>query len=62
MPIEATPMTSEEIDGNINSAFEIATYLRRNVVQGLRNEDGNYGTYIPLLHGQSYPQRGNLGL
>lgn len=30
------------MDEHINSAFEIAQYLRRNVVQGVRNEEGNY--------------------
>jgi hypothetical protein len=35
-------LTSEEVDEHINSAFEIATYLRKNVVQGVRNDEGNY--------------------
>ena len=38
-------MTSEKVDQHIEAAREIAVYLRRNVVQGRRTEDGNYGEF-----------------
>ncbi|KAK4058648.1 hypothetical protein OIO90_000092 [Microbotryomycetes sp. JL221] len=45
-----TPMdralTSQEIDEHIQTAFEIAQYLRKNVVQGVRNDEGNYALRI----------------
>ncbi|KAM0755892.1 hypothetical protein T439DRAFT_376175 [Meredithblackwellia eburnea MCA 4105] len=34
--------TSEEVEEHIQAAFEIATYLRRNVVQGIEKEDGAF--------------------
>lgn len=37
-----TPLSSAEIDEHIQSAFEIASYLRKNVVQGKINEEGVY--------------------
>lgn len=40
-------LTTEEVDDHINSAFEIATYLRKNVVQGVRNEEGNFCEPLP---------------
>ncbi|KAK4053070.1 hypothetical protein OIV83_001805 [Microbotryomycetes sp. JL201] len=40
------PLTSEEVDEHIATAFEIAQYLRKNVVQGVRNETGNYSLRI----------------
>ncbi len=35
--------TSEEVEEHIQSAFEIASYLRKNVVQGIQKEDGRFG-------------------
>lgn len=34
------------MDEHIASAFEIASYLRKNVVQGIEQEDGRYGALI----------------
>ncbi|GAA5911014.1 Mzm1p [Sporobolomyces salmoneus] len=39
-------LTEEKINEHIEGAFEIATYLRRNVVQGRRTEEGNYALRI----------------
>ncbi|SCV68981.1 BQ2448_2001 [Microbotryum intermedium] len=39
---ERPSLSSTEIDEHIQSAHEIAAYLRKNVVQGIRNEEGNY--------------------
>lgn len=36
-------LSEEEVNGHIDSAFEIALYIRRNVVQGKQKEDGNFG-------------------
>lgn len=38
-------------DEHIQSAFEIASYLRKNVVQGIKNEEGAYGASSISLHG-----------
>ena len=35
-------LTGTEVDVHITSAFEIASYLRKNVVQGIEKEDGKY--------------------
>ncbi|KAM0792462.1 hypothetical protein ACM66B_005137 [Microbotryomycetes sp. NB124-2] len=43
---EDRPLTSQEVDEHITTAFEIAQYLRKNVVQGVRNETGNYSLRI----------------
>ncbi|GAA5945118.1 Mzm1p [Sporobolomyces koalae] len=43
---ESTELTSEKVDEHIEAAFEIATYLRRNVVQGRRTDEGNYALRI----------------
>lgn len=45
-------LTGVEADEHITSAFEIATYLRKNVVQGIKNEQGAYsGLQFPFsLH------------
>ncbi|KDE06970.1 hypothetical protein MVLG_02708 [Microbotryum lychnidis-dioicae p1A1 Lamole] len=40
--LERPSLSATEIDEHIQSAHEIAAYLRKNVVQGIRNEDGNY--------------------
>jgi len=40
---ESESLTAEKVDEHIEAALEIATYLRRNVVQGRRTEEGNYG-------------------
>jgi len=42
---ESSELTSEKVDEHIEAAREIAVYLRRNVVQGRRTEDGNYGEF-----------------
>lgn len=42
---ESSELTAEKVDQHIEGAFEIATYLRRNVVQGRRTEEGNYGEF-----------------
>lgn len=54
-PDAAAPLTTAEIDENIQSAFEIATYLRRNVVQGIKTEEGKYGTSSPPRHRSKEP-------
>ncbi|GAA5995406.1 hypothetical protein JCM5350_001057 [Sporobolomyces pararoseus] len=43
---ESSELTAEKVDQHIEGAFEIATYLRRNVVQGRRTEEGNYALRI----------------
>ncbi|GAA5859266.1 hypothetical protein JCM5296_005314 [Sporobolomyces johnsonii] len=43
---ESAELTSDKVDEHIEAAFEIATYLRRNVVQGVRTEEGNYALRI----------------
>ncbi|GAA6020102.1 hypothetical protein JCM11491_006398 [Sporobolomyces phaffii] len=43
---DSAELTSETVDQHIEGAFEIATYLRRNVVQGRRTEEGNYALRI----------------
>ena len=42
-PDSETALTPERVNEHIEAAFEIATYLRRNVVQGKRTAEGNYG-------------------
>ncbi|TNY20232.1 hypothetical protein DMC30DRAFT_417144 [Rhodotorula diobovata] len=39
-------LTPEVVDEHINGAFEIATFLRKNVVQGVRNDEGNFALRI----------------
>ncbi|GAA6062040.1 hypothetical protein JCM10212_005025 [Sporobolomyces blumeae] len=43
---ESAELTPAKVDEHIDAAFEIATYLRRNVVQGVRTEEGNYALRI----------------
>ncbi|GJN88563.1 hypothetical protein Rhopal_001529-T1 [Rhodotorula paludigena] len=35
-------LTSESVDQQIDGAFEVATFFRRNVVQGAKNDEGNF--------------------
>ncbi|BGP13878.1 hypothetical protein JCM10213_002516 [Rhodosporidiobolus nylandii] len=39
-------LTAEKVDEHIEGAFEIAKFLRTNVVQGVKNEQGNYALRI----------------
>ncbi|GAA5878429.1 hypothetical protein JCM16303_002771 [Sporobolomyces ruberrimus] len=43
---ESAELTPEKVNEHIEGAFEIAQYLRRNVVQGRRTEEGNYALRI----------------
>ncbi|GAA5852721.1 hypothetical protein JCM3766R1_000354 [Sporobolomyces carnicolor] len=45
-PDSETALTPERVNEHIEAAFEIATYLRRNVVQGKRTAEGNYALRI----------------
>ncbi|GAA5851320.1 hypothetical protein JCM9279_001103 [Rhodotorula babjevae] len=48
-PPELAPksdLTPEVVDEHIQGAFEIAAFLRKNVVQGVRNDDGNFALRI----------------
>ncbi|GAA6056425.1 hypothetical protein JCM3770_000696 [Rhodotorula araucariae] len=39
-------LTPEVVDEHIAGAFEIAAFLRKNVVQGIRNDEGNFALRI----------------
>ncbi|GAA6008979.1 hypothetical protein JCM10207_004053 [Rhodosporidiobolus poonsookiae] len=39
-------LTSDQVDDHIAGAFEIAEFLRKNVVQGVRNAEGNFALRI----------------
>ncbi|BGP06047.1 hypothetical protein JCM10049v2_001866 [Rhodotorula toruloides] len=39
-------LTPEKVDEHIDGAFEIAKFLRTNVVQGVRTDEGNYALRI----------------
>lgn len=41
-------LTPEKVDEHIDGAFEIAKFLRTNVVQGVRTDEGNYGAWREL--------------
>ncbi|GAA5894247.1 hypothetical protein JCM8208_002387 [Rhodotorula glutinis] len=48
-PPELAPksdLTPEVVDEHIQGAFEIAAFLRKNVVQGVRNDEGNFALRI----------------
>lgn len=55
-PPELAPksdLTPEVVDEHIQGAFEIAAFLRKNVVQGVRTDEGNFGASdSPLSHAQ----------
>lgn len=44
-------LTPEKVDEHIDGAFEIAKFLRTNVVQGVRTDEGNYGASEHLICG-----------
>ncbi|GAA5978557.1 hypothetical protein JCM10908_004403 [Rhodotorula pacifica] len=39
-------LTTEKVDEHIAGAFEIAEFLKKNVVQGIRTDEGNYSLRI----------------
>ncbi|BGP53726.1 hypothetical protein JCM8202_003657 [Rhodotorula sphaerocarpa] len=39
-------LTADKVDEHIAGAFEIAEFLRRNVVQGVKNDEGNFSLRI----------------
>ncbi|GAA5830357.1 hypothetical protein JCM11251_001321 [Rhodosporidiobolus azoricus] len=45
-PAEGEELTPEKVDEHIKGAFEIAQFLKTNVVQGVRNDQGNYSLRI----------------
>ncbi|GAA6027082.1 hypothetical protein JCM8097_006097 [Rhodosporidiobolus ruineniae] len=45
-PAEGEELTPQKVDEHIEAAFEIAKFLRTNVVQGVRNDEGNYALRI----------------
>lgn len=40
-------LTPERVDEHIAGAFEIAEFLKKNVVQGVRTDEGNYCESLP---------------
>ena len=48
-------MTPEDIEKRIGEWKEIALFLRRNVVQGERGDDGSYRTYPPVFCAKANP-------
>jgi hypothetical protein len=49
--VEETDISAEELEKRIGEWKEIALFLRRNVVQGEKGEDGSYRTFpFFLLH------------
>ncbi|GAA5968274.1 hypothetical protein JCM11641_003790 [Rhodosporidiobolus odoratus] len=45
-PAEGEELTPEKVDEHIDGAVEIAKFLRTNVVQGVRTDEGNYALRI----------------
>ncbi|GAA5885488.1 hypothetical protein JCM6882_009641 [Rhodosporidiobolus microsporus] len=45
-PAEGEALTAEQVDEHIKGAFEIAEFLKTNVVQGVRTDEGNYSLRI----------------
>jgi hypothetical protein len=46
--VKETDVSAEELEKRIGEWKEIALFLRRNVVQGEKGEDGSYRTFSPL--------------